>query len=81
MEEYSLTDYETGSSATRYESGWVMASGLSYNTGATWTGTSNCIWLDSMYRTERSDYYVAVRGHFANGYGPANWVYDETHTC
>ena len=81
VEEYSITDYETGSSATRYESGWVMASGLSYNTGATWTGTSNCIWLDSMYRTERSDYYVAVRGHFANGYGPANWVYDETHTC
>jgi hypothetical protein len=81
VEEYSVADYEYGSSSTRYESGWVTASGLSFNTGNTWTGVWNCTWYDSMYRTERSDYYVAVRAHFATGWGPPNWVYDETKSC
>lgn len=81
VEEYSVADYEYGSSSTRYESGWVTASGLSYNTGNTWTGNWSCTWFDSMYRTERSDYFVAVRAHFPTGYGPPAWVYDETKNC
>lgn len=60
--------YESWYNVYTYEGGWTDVYDTSVDTGSTWTGSWMCIWYQSAYEQQYSEYYWTVRAVFPNGY-------------
>lgn len=73
--------YEGTYSEEVYTGSWGDVYGTSLGTGAAWTGVSQCIWYQSMYEEQVTDYWYEVRPVFASGNGGIATVGTNSATC
>ncbi|HEX2077844.1 MAG TPA: M57 family metalloprotease [Longimicrobium sp.] len=86
---YQVRRYETFRQQNGYEnwsyestniSAWVDLYGISYDTGGTWTGVSDC-YYNSGYTDYDNYYNYEVRGVFPNGTSQSGWAGANDVTC